>query len=117
MSGSRLVVKAAKDRFPYEAAKKALLALPSMETAPLELRRMIEVGKRIGWSQEKLDGHEALRAAGRCFTFRQNEPPWLRGTCWEDNVFFEFDDEKQEAAVRPVILELARVLDVKVVEY
>lgn len=117
MSGTRLVPKTEAAAFPYHEAKRALLAMPAIEVGPVDFTRMIEVGKRIGWSQELLDGHEALRAGGRCFTFRQNQPPWLRGTVYEDNVFFEYDDERQEAQVRPVITELARALDVRVIEY
>jgi hypothetical protein len=117
VSGTRLVAKSEAVPFPYEAARAALLALPAMEIGVVDFQRMIEVGKRIGWSQELIDGHEALRAGGRCFTFRQNQPPWLRGTAYEDNVFFEYADEQQEAAVRPVISDLARTLDVRVVEY
>ena len=44
-------------------------------------------------------------------------PPWLRGTFYDDNVFFEFDDQQQEHAVRPLILELAEGLPVRVIEY
>jgi len=117
MSGTRLVQKTERTPFPYEAAKAALLALPAIETGAVDFSRMIEVGKRIGWSQEMLDGHEALRAGGRCFTFRQNQPPWLRGTCYDDNVFFDYADEKQEAEMRPAIVELAQQLDVRIVEY
>ncbi|MBK7861807.1 MAG: hypothetical protein IPJ65_24960 [Archangiaceae bacterium] len=117
MSGTRLVQQNEATPFPYDAAKEAVLALPKVEVHPMELGRMIEVGKRIGWSKELLDGHEALRAGGRCFTFRQNVPPWLRGTFYEDNVFFEFANEQQEAEMRPFILELATRLQLKVLEY
>ena len=113
MSGTRLV----GTPFPYEAAKAALLALPTMETGPVDFDRKLELGKRLGWSREMLEGHEALRAGGRCFTFRQNQPPWLRGTMYEDNVFFEYGDEKEEAAVRPLITGLAERLKLKVQEY
>jgi hypothetical protein len=117
LSGTRLVPVSEGRPFPYQAVRAALLELPAIECTALELGRMIEVGKRLGWSREQLDAHEELRRGGRCFNFRQNEPPWLRGTCWEDNVFFEYDDEKQEAAVRPVIVELAGRLGLKVLEY
>jgi hypothetical protein len=117
MSGTRLVPTSEAAAFPYQAAKAALLALPAIEVGPVDFERMIEVGKRIGWSQEMLDGHEALRVGGRCFTFRQNEPPWLRGTFYDDNVFFEYADETQEAAMRPLIAELARALGLKTIEY
>ena len=46
-----------------------------------------------------------------------NVPPLLRGTLWEDNVFFEYADEKQEAEMRPAIVELAERLELKVIEY
>ena len=113
MSGTRLIATP----FPYEAVKAALLELPKMELSPVDFGRMIEAGKRLGWSKELLDGHEALRAGGRCFDFRQNEPPWLRGRLSEDNVFFEYADEKEEAVVRPVFSELARRLGLKLLEY
>ncbi len=113
MAGTRLVATP----FPYEAVKAALLEVPKLEASLLDLQRMIETGKRLGWSKEQLEGHEVLRARGRCLTFRQNQPPWLRGTLWEDNVFFEYADEKEEAAVRPVISELAARLGLSVLEY
>jgi hypothetical protein len=117
VSGTRLVAKTEAAPFPYQAVKSALLALPAMEVGPVDFGRMIELGKRLGWSQEMIEGHESLRAGGQCFTFRQNQPPWLRGTFYEDNVFFEYADEKQEAAMRPLISQLARSLEVRVVEY
>jgi hypothetical protein len=117
MSGTRLVSKADTTEFPYEAAKDALLAMPAMNTGRVDFDRMIEVGKRIGWSKEMLEAHEALRASGRCFTFRQNQPPWLQGTLFEDNVFFDYADSNQEVAARAVIIELARTLDVRMIEY
>ena len=49
MSGTRLIPTGAG--FPYEAVKSALLALPKVETSPVELERMIETGKRLGWSK------------------------------------------------------------------
>jgi hypothetical protein len=117
MSGTRLVPVSDSAEFPYGAVKERLLALPSIELEPVDFERMIEVGKRIGWSKELLDGHEALKLGGRCFTFRQNVPPWLRGTLYEHNVFFEYTDEQQERLVRPHITELAQGLDVRLVEY
>jgi len=117
MSGTRLVSKAEITEFPYDAVKDALLAMPAIKTAPVDFDRMIEVGKRIGWSKEMLDAHEALKARGRCFTFRQNEHPWLQGTLFEDNVFFDYADSSHEAEARPIIIELARTHDVRVIEY
>lgn len=117
MSATRLVPKTDTTEFPYQAAKDALLAMPAMKTQPVDFDRMMEVGKRIGWSREMLDAHEALKAGGRCFQFRQNQAPWLQGTLFEDNVFFGYTDGKQEALARPVIAERARTLDVRIIEH
>ena len=117
MSGTRLVPAGPAAPFPYDEAKRLLLAMPRMSVGKVDFGRQIEVGKRLGWSKEMLDGHAGLLARGRCFTFRQDQPPWLRGTFYEANVWFEFDDQKQEETMRPAILSFAQTLGLKTVEY
>lgn len=88
-----------------------------METSEVDFPAMIAAGTRLGWPKGMIDSHWAMKERGRCFSFEQGAYPHLRGTMYEDNVFFTYIDGGHEAAARPEIERLAKLLQVRILEH
>ena len=114
MSGVRLIAKDETD-FPWAGALQELRSLEGAELVPKDFTRMLEAGRRIGWPRELIEANEQLAARGRCFDIAQSAPPELRGSLFEDNIFFSFLSDDHEKSCRPVIEQLATTLNLKVV--
>ena len=75
---------------------------------------MLAAGRRMGWSEAMLRANEELAARGKCFDFSQGAPPGLKGSLFEDNIFFSFVSAQHLEASLPVIQRLADALNARV---
>jgi len=111
---ARLIPKTDESEFPYEEVRRRLFENPSTRVRPFDFGPMIEAGKRMGWTEEMIRTNEELSHRGRCFAFEMTQEPFLRGTLYEDNVFFSFSGAEHERASMHAIEGLAREFDVRV---
>ncbi len=95
MSATRLIPITDDAPFPYEAVKRRLTA--DAVLTPKDFAEMITIGKRIGWTEEMIRENQRLADAGNCFSFTVQGLPRLRGTLFENNVFFANSDTEGPA--------------------
>ena len=113
----RLIPKTDDAAFPYEEAMRLLQANAGINFKPKDFAPMIAAGTRLGWTVEMIRANEELARRGNCFEFASEKAPFLRGSLFEDNVFFSFSGAKHEHACVPEIERLAKLLDVRVLRH
>ncbi len=111
----RLIPKTEEAEFPYCKAMETLLFKdPDISFEPVDFAKLIENGKRMGWTEEMLTNHVQMNKRGKCFNFCSNLPNGLQGTIWEDNIHFLFKDKNHEMRCTPIIESLSIELDVRI---
>jgi hypothetical protein len=73
---------------------------------------MIAAGRRMRWPEEMIRANEELAKRGKCFDFQIRVESFLRGSLFEDNIFFHITGE--ERAAMAYIERLAKALGVRV---
>lgn len=110
----RLIPKTDDGPFPYEMARQLLLNLEGLVFTPKDFGPMLAAGRRMGWPDELIRANEDLARKGRCFDFAMTKAPFLRGSLFEDNVFFSFSSRGHRDGCMPEIERLASTLDVRI---
>lgn len=111
----KLIPKTDVADFPYEKALELLLSRYSdLSTNPVDFDTLIENGKRMGWTEEMINSHQAMKKRGKSFNFKTETENGLRGTFGEDNISFLFNSKEHENKCIPVIKTLAIDLDVRI---
>ncbi len=113
MPAVRLVPKGDRAAFPYDEAKQRLEEDANL--TPKDFGPMIDAGRRMGWTEVMIRAHEELAQRGKCFDFQMRVAPHLRGSLFEDNVFFSITEE--EATALAYITRLANKLGVRVFKH
>src|SRR5262245_55496639 len=110
MPAVRLVPITDDAEFPYAEAKRRLGQ--DADLTPKDFGPMIEAGRRMRWTEAMIRANEDLARRGHCFDFVLRVEPFLRGSLFEDNVFFSITDD--EGAAMAYIKRLAKELGVRV---
>lgn len=98
------------DEFPYAEAKSRLEQ--DVTLTPKDFGPMIAAGRRMGWTAEMIRANEELARRGNCFDFVMGGEPSIRGSLYEDNVFFSITGD--DNAALSYIQRLAEELGVRV---
>ncbi len=117
MGATRWIPDPEDSEFPSDAARIWLEERGGMSFTPVDFEALLARGRSVGWTGAMLAEHERMAERGRCFDFVQDEAPFLRGTLWEDNVYFLYLDADHEAGCRSLIVEGGRVLEVGLYEH
>ena len=113
MPAIRIVPPTDDAPFPYQAAKELLAQ--DADLTPADLQAMIAAGKRMGWTEEMIMANEELAQRGHCFDFVLRIEPFLRGTLYENNIFFSITGD--EMAAQRYIKALAGKLGARVYKH
>ncbi len=119
MGACRLIPKTDDSAFPYDEAMRLLiLAQPAMTIKPKDFDELIEAGRKHGhWSPELIREHEEMAKRKRCFDFFLDRPPYLRGTLFENNIWFSLYSPEHEKACLRMIEALRQRLDVRIIHH
>ena len=106
MSVIRIVPRDDDSPFPYQRAHEELRTL-GVTLAPKDFTAMLNAGRRIGWSEAMIRANEELAERGNCYDFYQTATPRLRGSLFENNIYFSFESGEHQEACLPLIRTLA----------
>ena len=110
MPAVRLVPLTDNATFPYTEARLRLEQ--DAELTAKDFGAMIQAGRRMGWTGDMIRANEELAARRNCYDFALTVEPHLRGSLFEDNIFFSVTGD--ERAALEYIERLARELGLRV---
>ena len=113
MSAIRIVPRDDDSAFPYERALGELRTL-GVALVPKDFTAMLNAGRRMGWSEAMIRANEELAERGKCYDFQQTGPPHLRGSLFENNIYFSFESGEHQEACLPLIHTLAETLGAQI---
>jgi len=112
---ARIIPPTDDAEFPYDRALALIREIEDVVLEPADIPGIMESGRRMGWPQSLLDDHMGYLERGKCFAFRV--PGGVRGTLWETNIFFAFEDRAHQETCEPQIEQLAARLGCRILPH